>query len=407
MKRILVLLGRYYPNASPNSVCIKNIIECLPSNQYKIDIVGYDDGSKSTDCNLIRVNRGLLQSLIYKYESTPEKRIIVKLLRIIVKMKYVCCFPVWPWTDPIVTRRIKHTVNDMFKKNKYDAIIAVYMPLSSLIVANHIKKEHPQVKYIAYFLDSLSGGYLPQALQNDRYEMKLIKWEQHLISNADKIVFMKSSKKIHDCLYGKSILGKNMVYLDLPMLIHREYNSREKNKKKVLLYIGSLALSIRSPEFILNVFSNITDPELEFIFIGDANSGILNEYAQRDSRIRVLGKCSHSEALEYESCADVLINIGNKNPSLAPSKIFEYMSWGKKIVSTYSIDDDTSVQYLKKYSQALLLDERDDDLITASNKLKDFIYKEEEKVSFDALRNTFEENTPHAFVSMLEELIHD
>lgn len=143
MKRILVLLGRYFPNASPNSVCMKNIIDCLPKDQYEVDIVSYDDGFPNANPNNTRISRGLLQSLIYKYESIPKKAHILKALRIIVKMKNMCCFAIWPWTDPIVTNKIKHKVDDLFNICCYDYIIAVYMPLSSLIVANHIKKKYP------------------------------------------------------------------------------------------------------------------------------------------------------------------------------------------------------------------------------------------------------------------------
>ena len=402
MKRILVLLGRYYPNASPNSVCVKNIINCLPQDKYSVDIVSYDDGTSVVNENNVRVNRGLLQSLIYKYESS-NKTIIMKILQFVLRIKTISCFLIWPWTDPIVTLKIKNKVNQLLKYQEYDYVLAVYMPLSSLIVANYVKQHHKSIKYIAYFLDSLSGGYLPNLLNNERYENKLVKWEKRLIRNADNIVFMKSSESFHRQLYRNTEFESRITYLDLPMLVEREALQTYKSTTKVLLYVGSLAASIRSPEYILKVFSLIDDPDLEFQFVGDSASEILNEYAKEDKRIKVIGKCAHEEALAYEKKADILINLGNKNPNLAPSKVFEYLSFGKKIVSTYSIDSDTSIQYLQKYNKALLLDERNEDFVSVSNVLAKFIYQNEEEIHFEDIASMYWDNTPQAFAALLDE----
>ena len=57
--------------------------------------------------------------------------------------------------------------------------------------------------------------------------------------------------------------------------------------------------------------------------------------------------------------AEVLINFGNYNLNMIPSKIFEYFSFGKKIIHFYKDDNDTCIPYLKKYPYSLLIDERD------------------------------------------------
>jgi len=59
-----------------------------------------------------------------------------------------------------------------------------------------------------------------------------------------------------------------------------------------------------------------------------------------------------STTIEVNS--DNLIAVGNNDCNQVPSKIFEYMSFGKPIVYFYS-DDDVNVKILKKYPIALCL----------------------------------------------------
>ena len=46
--------------------------------------------------------------------------------------------------------------------------------------------------------------------------------------------------------------------------------------------------------------------------------------------------------------ASFLVNIGSINPNTVPGKIFEYFAYNKPILSTYSIVDEPSINYLKK-----------------------------------------------------------
>lgn len=404
MKTVLFLAGRYFPKASPNSICMQAIINGLPKEDYKIKVVCYEDGfSTEYSFPVIKISRGIIQRLLYRFEQSSSRlsKRVIQILRKAINAKQIFCYLIWPWTDPVFTLKELRCARSIYKTDKYDIIIAIYMPLSSLIVANRIKKEHPKVIYIPYFLDALSGGNAPRFMKQTTYENKARKWEKRLTENADKIVFMKSVQQHISKFYKESEIVKKTVFLDIPLLTKRDYIARD-NQKMILVYVGSLPVSVRSPEYLLKVFSKIPNDDWEFIFVGETTCEVLNYYAKNDRRIKVLGRCSHKEALYYESIATALVNFGNKNTNLTPSKIFEYISWRKKIVSTICIEGDTSVKYLDYYPEALILNENDQDIDDAAIRLSEFLKASKKDISYEELKKIYFENTPEAFISIIQ-----
>ncbi len=406
MRNILFVCGRYYPKASPNSICIQNIIDELPPSEYNVHILCYKDGLEDkSKVETTKVSRGWIQSSLYKLEGKTGKinEFLFGLFQFFQKLKQLLLWCVYPWTDPIVTLREIQAAEKLYQSKRYDTIIAVYMPLSSLIVGYIMKKRHPEIHYIAYFLDSLSGGAAPRFLGKKTYNKKAIWWEKKVLSNADKTVFMEASKTFHKEVYEGSEIEKRIVYLDLPMLKQPKKISGENEGGVVFVYVGSLAPSVRSPAFFLKVFSKAAELNWKLFFVGDATCELLNEYAKRDNRIKVIGRCSHEEALLYESKATILLNLGNRNANLTPSKIFEYMSFEKKIVSTYPIDNEASKAYLERYPNALLLDERGD-VDEATLILQSFVKQGTQQNDYNELKRIFKCNTPGAFIDVINSL---
>ena len=211
---------------------------------------------------------------------------------------------------------------------------------------------------------------------------------------------MKSVQQ-HICECYKDLkISKRTYFLDIPLLMRLDCTTKTTTKM-ILVYVGSLPVSVRSPEYLLKVFSKIPHKDWKFIFVGEVSCEVLNSYARNDNRIKVLGRCSHKEALYYESIATALVNFGNNNTNLTPSKVFEYISWRKKIVSTKCIEDDTSVKYLYKYPEALILDENDQDIDAAAFQLIEFLKADKKEITYEILRKIYYENTPEAFVKLI------
>ena len=261
-----------------------------------------------------------------------------------------------------------------------------------------VKEKYPEIKYYPYFLDSLSGGYGPRIFSDKKTINAGIKIEKKVFKIADSIVLMESSR-IHQMKYN-SEFSEKFNFLDVPMFVPCEKNKVNSEKKdyKKLLYIGSIPVAIRNPDPLIKMLAEISDENVECEFIGniDCPERFSDLKEKFGDKLEFTGYISHDRIADKINSADVLLNIGNSNNSMVPSKIFEYMSYGKPIISTYVIDDEPSLKYLKKYPCALMVDGRNNDSI--KEKVLDFIWNSEDVDSFELVEN-FYTNTPKAFLN--------
>lgn len=404
MKRVLVLEGRYFPKASANTICMQNVLDSLEKNLYEVDIICYKDGLENENKNVYKISRGLIQSLLYNIENKTSQWCLLlrKILQLLIMGKQFLLSPLFPLSDPIFTLRELLLAEKLHKRNNYDIIIAVHMPLSSLIVGSIMKYKHRTLHYYPYFLDSLIGGNYPRFISRNKYEKQAMRWEKHLTKNADKIIYMKSAKEHHQNVFDAELMNRKIVYLDIPLLKNIKKSFDKNSGEEILfVYLGSIPLTVRSPKYFLEIFIRCKYPNWRLIFVGSDRCNLLYEYKKIDYRIEILSSLPHDDALEYVRKADVLLNFGNNNPNLTPSKIFEYMSYGKKIISTYPIQADTSIKYLKKYKNSLLLDESKPITDAVLQEVKMFATDSEVEIDETELMQEFYDNTPQAFIDAI------
>lgn len=108
----------------------------------------------------------------------------------------------------------------------------------------------------------------------------------------------------------------------------------------------------------------------------------------------------HDVALKYLDNADVLLSIGNKESPMAPSKIYEYISTGKPIIHFYTWDKDPCIEPLKKYGNAILINENKDFDI---HLLLNFLDTHDRKV-FDEFVSNFESSTPSYTANLISNI---
>lgn len=341
--------------------------------------------------------------------NNAKKPLICKFLKlfnfVINKFKLFLIYPIWPLVSPLYVRRINKIAKSVCEKQNIDVIVPIYSQVDTLIVANKLKCKNPKIKYIPYFLDSFSGGYGPKMFSTDWIFKRGLKWERRLLPSADKIVMMESARKHYDAKCSNEDFNKKIQYLDLPLFEHREY-VQEKSDEIKILYAGALPVSVRSPKFFLEAFTRIKDERLKLTFVGDDSSADLKYYSSIDNRITYFGRCSHNEVIELEKNATIFLNIGNNLTNMTPSKIFEYLSWNKPIISTMPIDNEPSAYYLEKFPLALLLNEKNLSFDEAALIIKRFIDENyDKKVPSDFLNETFKNNMPKSFLELVYSLL--
>ena len=106
---------------------------------------------------------------------------------------------------------------------------------------------------------------------------------------------------------------------------------------KTILYTGSMNKKYGICE-LLNAFLMIENPDFKLILcgLGNAEEEILKA-TKKDERIKYLGKVPHSEVVELQKQASVLVNPRQNNEEFTkysfPSKNLEYLSSGKPFVA--------------------------------------------------------------------------
>lgn len=348
--------------------------------------------------------------LVYRMGALLSRRDILPLrwLRFVLdRAKLVLTLPVWPLHSLLYARRIERAARRLCRREKIDCIVPVYSQIDTLIAAARIKKRHPQVLYVPYFLDSLSGGYGLRIFSPKQTVKRGLAWERKLLKNADRIIAMESSRGHHRHHSAGESYYSRMVFLDLPLLGEPIQTEPVLDpEKRNLVYVGTMPRGIRSPEYLLNVYRHLRGENYRFWFVGCEDCPSLTEAAKRDGRIRLAGRCSHRQALAYEAGAAALVNIGSRNPGMTPSKLFEYLSFGKPIISTAGSEEEPCRGYLQKYPAALILDENQRDFEAAARRLEAFL-EQAASVEPEQVRRLYVENTPQATAAFLRSCAYE
>lgn len=398
---------------SANGICCQAIMDELRHQGHEVFCITNQEVNippNNNHINYFYVKPRLSYRLFKKAEKENNK-IFKKLqyltAKILNKLKLAMTITCWPFNSPLYSLRIYKTIKYVCNMEKIDVMIPVYTQIDTLIAAKKIKASNPDIKYYPYFLDSLSGGYGPKYFTRQMITTRGFKWEKFLVRNADRIFVMLSSKK-HYQFYKNSInYYSKLRFLDLPLFIpFPQVNNRSEllSENKInLLYIGSIPSNIRNPQFFFDVFMNTSNSNFHLTIIGTNTCPALIEKAiKKDKRISVYPSINHDKALEAMKTADILVNLGNNSKYMTPSKIFEYMSAQKPIVSTAPIYEEPSIKYLEKYPNACILYENDKDIPQLAETLENFINENIGiTVPIEKIRQSFYLNSPQCFIKYI------
>lgn len=288
---------------------------------------------------------------------------------------------------------------------KYDYVMTRIMPQECHLVGLKIKKNFPNIKWIASFGDPIMNNpyhfmnktlYSPNSLKNPinkdtsirykysvkriiydclwkikyRHSKKLLKQlhdiQSKTLKNADRIILNNESQKQY-------MIGDNKEYLDKTYIIRHSYdksfypsNINKKNDKMRFVFVGHLD-EIRNAKSLLHAIKELNEEvnnlseKVEFVFYGDMSSddkvfiidNVLYDF------VRVEKPISYQDSLKEMSGADWLIHIdGNINSVIDENiffaaKIVDYFGSGTNIMAiTMQFGD---VVEVLKDSNALVL----------------------------------------------------
>lgn len=412
----------YHPKYSANGLCCKNVVdECIARGHQVTCVVngyaGFPEEDFVDGAKLYRIKHKWVDRVNQYCErnENAEKKYIVflkTLAKIINKTKLALTSSTWPLISPLYTYRFYKQAKKLYKREKFEAVVSVYTPIDSLLAGCLLKKKYPEVKFIPYYLDALAGGWGPSKWSEEKKDKRTRKWESFIDKYADIIISMNSSREYHESNPLKDIPKEKRYFLDVPLMrcqnTTKEIEVSENPKIKTLFFAGGISFPRRNPKPILEILAIVCSRiDVEVLFVGDCNKpSIFQPYIEKTGgKIKYLGHQSHEIVTEMEENADCLINIGSTNPYTISGKIFEYMAFLKPIISTFSIDNEPSIKYLEKYHPVLFVDEKED-WQSSSEKIIEFLDNaEDSKTEIAELTELFYNNTPQAFLDVIDNLI--
>lgn len=107
-------------------------------------------------------------------------------------------------------------------------------------------------------------------------------------------------------------------------------NDMFDQEKLELLYCGSF-YAFRRPESLLAALLQVPGVRLN-IAASSVPESVLEVALQSPDRVRLLGYLPHSEVVQLQRSADVLVNISNDDPVQVPGKLYEYLGAGRPIL---------------------------------------------------------------------------
>ena len=399
MKIVVVALQ----SLSANGLCAKAVINELTKRGHDVVWVCNREVSDSSDlpsAYYVRIKPRCIDILLARFEGN---RLATKIAIAVNRVGMLRALRSWPLISKRYSKRVSRAV--AAASLDADVVIGAYTQIDAIIASHEAKKGNPRLRFIAWYLDSFTGGYGPRFLDAEEIEQRGKRWNRQLLENADAVVAMESSRRFHEEHCCDEPWFDKLRFLDLPLLDINETLglplNAEPSKTKIIVYAGTLPEGIRSPEFFINVLSFIPDESIRVLFVGDETNRTLIEARAKDGRIEMRGRVPHKEASRLLASADFLLTLGNRLANMTPSKIFEYMALRKPIIATYPIDSEPSLPYLERYGDALMLDERGDPSAAAAQ-LVGYLDADHEPISFDELKTRFWNNTPSAFCDLVE-----
>ena len=412
-KKLLFILNEYPPKTSPTSMAVKPIIDLL-AHKYEIYVISIGNRKKKKmidGVNVIYVNGGIEK---LKFKNLKADNYLNYLKRFVLRVKQIIMIPCYPILRPVLQYKLWKTGLNICKKEKIDCVIGVCFPQEAIIASNKIKRYCPSVKYVPYLVDAFSGGTLPKYLPISFSRQRKIALEKKLIANADLAIAMEASKGFYrENNMDSKYTFLNPAFLEKPII---SFPCEDKNiyldKEKInIVYAGFLYLPDRDPTYIIRLLSSLKIQNMCLAFVGNCDSEV-EQIIEREKKT-FYGEIKQFKFIPREQLkyllneASFLLNMGVSNSHAISGKIFEYMAFGKPIITTYFDENDAALPYLRKYPLSCLINQENEDIKMAQTKMKDFLTgSNENRIPFSFVEREFYSSMPKAFSEVISSLVN-
>lgn len=358
MKKKVLIISIYYPPiASIASNRIESFTKYLDKSKFDIEVITLREGnSKELEVqDNVTIHRIENKSLFKRFKFDSKTNIIIHKLKVLWNIALQIVFDEYnPWK-----KSAKNLGFKLLKEKKFDLILSSYAPSASHEVALKLKKNYPNIKWIADMRDEMSLNLFLTKKQRD----KLAVLEKSIFDYVDAITSV-SMPILNDFKSLANTKAEKIKFCEIRNGYDFEVNNMKiKNEIFTISYVGSF-YGERNPNNFLKALSNISKKIENFNinFIGTIKPVSIPNHLK--SYVKTFQKVSHDAAIDYmkQSDALLLIHPSSSGKGVYTGKLFEYLAIQKPIIALVD-PNDVAAKLIRDTNAGLIADNSDIKLI--------------------------------------------
>ncbi len=405
--KILFVQDYIYSGNSTNIKLTEDIAKQLSTFGHKISYLRNCEGSNCFADNVYfftSYKDKVLYDVVKKSRNAGKNIFGIFFDTVKNKTAFINLFYTLIFKKSYIEKVFTSEIERVCSKEYFDVVIATACPYYAVFALANSKIK---AKKGAYLLDPYSTNSTMMYAVNKRRELELYKKiDIAIITN----LMMAENKSSHLQNYSEKMTALDFPAIKKPLTYTSKINFLNNNKVNCV-YVGGLYPYIRSPEYILNLFTKLSS-ELCLSIIGGGQEGFPYGFFSNfqnilTERLILKGSVSPDVAQHILQSADFLINIGNNINNQLPSKVFECISTGKPILNIYKIDNCPSLEYFNKYPLALNVKEGDftkETIDKINNFCTDNLGKQ---LDFNYVKDNFYFATPECVAKKIEDRLKE
>lgn len=341
-RRLLVLLGGYYPSYGAPGIVFEKMIPVLREH-YEITIltprrVTHDLGSVFT-YNGVFVHE-ISDWINDRVVESARRGVAPLVLRFMQRIWWVC------QKQPMFTYSIRNTLKcaeRLHLERRFDAMLSVSFPPYTHIAAEIFKARHPDVKWGAYSTDTLFDHKVLRSKWHKLFMQDVLSWEMQAYSHADCVFFTPEIYAWRNRMFPNDEVSPLLLnyLLSLPATsdVTRDVAARHDACDTILfVYAGVFYERTRDPSWFADVMRELIAKNdnllFHFYLVTDACKDVI-EAVVKDfpQNVFIRPPVLPSEVAMIMRRADFLLNFSNDADQFSPSKIFDYVATGRPILN--------------------------------------------------------------------------
>lgn len=391
-----------------NGNCVKNVANEFERRGYKVYVI-------ATSCNdLTKYENGniclsqIKESLFEKLLDNKKSRLFVHWFFILINLfRRILIIPFYPNVSPINSVKVYKNARRLINTEKIKVVVSFYRPYEAIYVSKRIKQKYCDTKVFVFHLDLLTS---PKTAFNFTKSLQVKRVREALddeLVKVDRIIVPESVDRtqivgLHN-LEKFALSGFPVCSINEPRKVPDfSYDSSMLN----VVYIGSLDKINRDPSIAFKVLNKVNESRkgrVKLHIWGKVDYYIVKQISKYQY-INYHGAIDHEYTYWLLKNADCFLNISNCITfKMLPSKIFQYFEFDKPILNFVKNNEDCSLEYFVRMSNAFNIREDDirDNIVNDINNYLESFSNGQKK------DNNLYMYTPAYFVDLIERDIFD